>query len=115
MNRKGHLHRWLSIGVISILVLNALPRATAASAAPLASFIVQAASADQAAYLTSAAGGQITSTLEVIDAVAADLTPAAAERLKTTSGIRAVYANSTVKMVGDWDNDNHEEGGKGRS
>ncbi|HEY3344414.1 MAG TPA: S8 family serine peptidase [Anaerolineaceae bacterium] len=113
MNRRGQSQRWFSIGVIFMMVLTALPGASAVTAAPLASFIVQSGSAAQAAQLAQAAGGQVTSNLDVINAVAVQIDPAAAQRLKSTAGVRAVYPNSSVQMVGDWDNDGHEAGGKG--
>ncbi|HEX9013946.1 MAG TPA: protease inhibitor I9 family protein, partial [Anaerolineaceae bacterium] len=101
MHRRSVLHQWLSGGLIFILMLTALPGAAAVSASAQASYIVQASSAAQAAQLVRDAGGSVTSSLDVIHAVAASLEPTAAKQLKAEPGVRSVFENTPVRMVSD--------------
>ena len=69
---------------------------TVADAAAVRSYIVEGASGEGAASAVEAAGGQVVSTLGVIDAVEATLTDAQLARVRGTSGIKQVTDNATV-------------------
>ena len=63
-----------------------------------ASYIVQGASADRVAGLVEARGGTITSRLDIIHGVGANLSPEAVSALQTEPGITAVTPNATLRI-----------------
>jgi len=78
------------------------------------SFIVQAANTELAAQLVQSHGGEITSRLEIINAVAANLSAAEEAQLRLEKGIVAITPNGAVKSSDDGkpkkpeQKDNHE-------
>src|SRR4029079_13233983 len=75
------------------------PVARVAAAAPAHSYIVEGSSTDAAATAVLAAGGQVVSRLNVIDAVEAKLTDAQHPSVKATTGIRQIHDNPTVTTL----------------
>jgi len=108
------LHRIVQVGCAIMLIAGLfVPPAGrhAADPAPKASYLVLAAGSQQAAALVKACGGTVSSELPVIQGVAAWLAPGSVEALSSAPGVRAVFPNRAVRMVGDGDG---EEGGAGR-
>lgn len=77
-----------ALGVVGL----ALPAKLAAASPPAAAYIVEGASAQQAAAAVNAAGGTVTASLPIIDAVAARLSPGA---------LRTVLAGGRLRVVAD--------------
>jgi serine protease AprX len=100
----------VAILLIAGLVSPGVP-GRAAGTAGQGSYLVLAAGAQQAAQQVRASGGTVTSELEVIRGVAAWLSPTSVQALSSAPGIRAVYPNRPVRMVGDGEG---EEGGTGK-
>ena len=62
-----------------------------------ASYIIQASSTDLAASLVTKVGGEITSQLDIIQGVAANLTPSEVANLRSEKDIVAITPNGPVK------------------
>ena len=109
--------RLFSIGA-ALLLICMLPlapaRATQAGGVQQ-SFIVQGVSTETAARLVERYGGTVTSSLNVINAVGALLTPDMANSLRAEPGVRAIVLNASVRLVSDGPDDSVEEGGRGRN
>jgi len=86
--------------LISFLFSLSLVPASVASR-PLRSYIIQGISADQAARLVEAYGGQVTSLLGIIQGVGALLPYGVAQKLIEEPGISAVTENGGVYVVGE--------------
>ena len=93
--------RW-AIWLVLFGLIASLPGA-AASGHPVQTYILQGDSAEQVAALVESAGGTVTSQLDIIHGVAAQLTPEAASRLKRAAGIRGLTSNGVVEVVGSGD------------
>ena len=89
-----------SLIVIFSLVLAPSPKNT-----HLTSFIIQGKNVDEVERIVESYGGDITSRLEIISGVAANLSPGIAPRLLTESGITSIKANSTVNLAKKSGND----------
>jgi hypothetical protein len=83
-----------SLIVIFSLVLAPSPKNT-----HLTSFIIQGKNVDEVERIVESYGGDITSRLEIISGVAANLSPGIAPRLLTESGITSIKANSIVNLA----------------
>jgi serine protease AprX len=101
-NIQVKIYRVMSAAVALALVASALMLSggPTRAAAETRSYIVQGATADGIAQLVQQYGGVVTSRLEVIDGVAATLSPASAAALKREAGVRAVSLNAAVRMTG---------------
>lgn len=107
MNRKmfGLPHnRWISI-LLSVFLLLSLPglmtnASPAAGTGKTGSFIIMSVSADQAASLVTRHQGQITSRLEIIDGVAANLPYSAITALRSEPTVTGIVPNASVYSVG---------------
>ena len=82
--------------VITMLMLPASAPSTMA-AVETSSFIVQGASAEQVASLVEAYGGEVTSMLDIIEGVGANLSQATAARLMSDSAITAVTLSNQMR------------------
>ena len=118
-NKKNTILRFFMIIVVMAVLLGLTGGLPAAVTAKEASYIIQAANADIAASLTQSHGGLITSRLEIINAVAANLTEAEAAQLKQEAGVIAVTPNGEVNSSDDGNgnenngNDNNNGNGHG--
>jgi subtilisin family serine protease len=74
------------------------------------SVIVQGPDLDRVVNLIRQWGGRVTSRLDIIHGVGAELSPAAIARLKSDPAITAITPNAAVTLLADGD---AEEGGKG--
>ena len=75
------------------------PGASALAASEVHSYIVEAQSAEAAARVVDASGGEVVSRLKVIDAVEARLTRAQHARVLASTGIRQVTPNVAVTTM----------------
>jgi serine protease AprX len=94
MNRK---HTYLS-ALLVFCIAAALLGGCAAPQTPAAmeSVIISGADAQSVANLVTQAGGQVTSQLDVIDGVAAQIPVSAEDTLRKAPGIKSVVLNGTV-------------------
>lgn len=93
--------------LISLILLAGLARPVTGlttSAAGLSSFIVRSADAETAARLVRHAGGRVTASLDLVDGVAADLTPGAVQALRRNPQVTQVFPNVKVQATGDGPN-----------
>src|SRR5687768_3318905 len=95
----------ISARVLGAAILGVLGScsATTPGTPPLAtakhSYIVEASSADAAAKAVSDAGGDVTSRLNIIDAVEASLTETEHARVLSTAGVKQVTTNAVVTTL----------------
>lgn len=102
MNAKRSLRREriLSLVLVLSLLLGLLcvPSSQPARSAGGESYIVQAASAERASSLVEAAGGEVTSRLDLINGVGARLSQAAAAALRADPAVTGLVANRAVEV-----------------
>src|SRR3954466_15991627 len=88
----GHLAMLGSCSIAN----SSTPAAHEAASATARSYIVEATSVDTAARAVTAAGGEVVSRLNVIDAVEARLTDAQRASVQKSDGIRQISSNAAV-------------------
>jgi serine protease AprX len=101
---------WISTLVLaaSLFITPAITPASvhaSAQTTDTASYLVQGNDMSQVSNLVLSHGGTVTSQLEIINAVGAQLTASQALALRQEPGVQAVYANSAVNMVADGNDD----------
>ena len=79
------------------------------------SLIIKAATAEQAAERVEAVGGTITHRLGIINAVAAEITPAQRARLQDPAGSLRIYGNHEATLDAKGDKGGGGSGGGGTS
>jgi hypothetical protein len=103
-----------AIALMTLGVLASCSQATSGTpslASARHSYIVEAASTDAAAKAVSDAGGEVTSRLNVIDAVEASLTDAEHAKVLKTAGIKQITTNTIVTtLAAAYVRDNFETG-----
>lgn len=101
MNVRRHPQpvRIFTLVVVLALLVAGLPGPAGAVYAA-AGYIVQAASAAQAAARVEQVGGQVTSALDIINSVGARLNPAALAALRADPLVRAITPNGSVELSG---------------
>jgi serine protease AprX len=87
-------------GLVFITVCSLLLVSFSVAPAPTHSYIVQGKSIDQVVDLVEHYGGEVTSRLYVINGAGARLTPQAVTALRSEAGIRSVFPNAGVQMMG---------------
>ncbi len=100
-NRKPIVLRFLMIITVMAMLLGLAGGMPAAVSAQEASYIVQASNTEMAVQLVQTFGGEITSRLDIIHAVAANLSSEEVAQLREADGILAITPNGTVKSSGD--------------
>src|SRR5262245_51060759 len=93
--------RVLGAAILATLVscsaaTSSTPEVRTAAARSVHSYIVEAQSTDAAAAAVTAAGGQVVSRLNVIDAVEANLTDDQHARVLAAAGIKQITTNTLV-------------------
>ncbi|MGB5623750.1 MAG: hypothetical protein WBN65_14755, partial [Gammaproteobacteria bacterium] len=88
------------LAVFCAIQLSTVPHPVVTDDAARNSYIVQGTSLSAVKSLVAEQGGEITHELGVIRAVAADLTPDQAARLRVSPGIRRLYGNDSVEVAG---------------
>jgi serine protease AprX len=101
MLKKSTLPRFMMVITVLALLLGLAGGMPVTASAQQSSFIVQAASAELAAKLVTAHGGVITSTFDIINAVAATLSTDEVAQLRQEKDISAITPNGAVKMSED--------------
>ncbi|HEY3312834.1 MAG TPA: S8 family peptidase [Anaerolineales bacterium] len=94
--KRTALPRFFMLVTVLALLLGLAGGVPASAAEHQASFIIQAANTELAARLVQAHGGEITSRLEIINAVAANLSDQEAAQLRLEDGIIAITPNGQV-------------------
>ena len=99
MNTKGFstLGRLMMVVVALTLLLSLTGGKPASAAVIQSSYIVQATSTDLAVSLVEKYGGTVTSRLDIIRAVAANLSQQGVAQIRLEKGIQGVTLNGTVK------------------
>jgi serine protease AprX len=101
MLKKSTLPRFMMVITVLALLLGLAGGMPVTASAQQSSFIVQAASSELAAKLVTAHGGVITSTFDIINAVAATLSTDEVAQLRQEKDISAITPNGAVKMSDD--------------
>ncbi len=103
MNAQRPIHQRLIALVLALLLIFGLTGSAATpfgAAAPTQSFIVQGQSTEAVVHLVVQHGGQVTSRLNIINGVAANLTAASKAALLADSNITAITPNHIVEKAG---------------
>ena len=101
MLKKSTLPRFMMVITVLALLLGLAGGMPLTASAKQSSFIVQAANTKLAAKLVTAHGGEITSTLSIINAVTATLSTDEVAQLRLEKDITAITPNGEVKMSDD--------------
>jgi len=99
--KKFTLTRLLMVITALIMFLGPVGGLPTSASASQASFIVQAANTELAVQIVEAHGGEITSRLDIIHAVAANLSANEAAQLRLDKNIVAITPNGEVKASDD--------------
>ncbi len=113
IKKHSRFHRSMSLAIVVLLALAfIIPSASKASnVVAYRSYIVQGTDAGQVARLVEAAGGKITSRLDVVNGVGALISPQVASDLAAQPGISSVFPNAIMKVEGRLDEAGKGEGG----
>lgn len=97
-NILGKSHALIAIALSAIMVVSAVAIAPAGGE-PVTSYIIQADSANRATSIVESAGGEVTANLQLINAVAAELTSTEFTRVNADPSVAFVVENASIHLT----------------
>lgn len=99
-HRFGKITKKIVYGIIILAVTLGVVGSVVAPAEKISSYIVQSRSAETASKIVKSVGGEVVSTLTLINGVSADLTESEKAWLDSNSDILAITPNGEVQLSG---------------